>query len=174
MQASTQLDPGRLQLDTLSAVNRAYHAISETGFMADNVHRLPVCYQASALIVTSLLENNYRAQHEITTTEGVGEHSYVVVNPSEVDELVIDATWQQFLPDDKVNEDTPKVLVGSRDDIIKRARAYGVIEPALDVWKVPIHGMSIEQQQYNNRCAEAMADNAELEGAWESFMASAD
>lgn len=149
----------------------AYHALAEASPKTSGIHRLPVCYRASSLIVSRLLEDNYMARHEITTTEGIGEHSYAVLNPDAPDELLVDATWQQFLPASQANENTPKVLVGSRRDIIKQARDYGVGESALNVWKRPTYNLSVDQRQHNDRLAEDAAGAADTSGAWESFMA---
>jgi hypothetical protein len=86
-------------------------------------------------------------------------------------EIVIDPTWQQFLPKDKVSERMPKVLVGTRDEIISQAQRFGVDEFTLKLWRKQEIKMTVSQQKHVDNEAKEAADHAEEDGAWERFMA---
>jgi hypothetical protein len=156
----------------LLASQIAYDSLVENdGYNPEEVHRLAVCYQASALIASHLFENGYYAEHEIRSGWTVTEHSYVTIDVGLNTEIVIDPTWQQFLPKDKVSERMPKVLVGTRDEIISQAQRFGVDEFTLKLWRKQEIKMTVYQQKHVDNEAKEAADHAEEDGAWERFMA---
>lgn len=168
---STALD-GATRSNILAASEAAYRLLVEKGgYSTEEVHRLSVCHQATALMVNSLLDNGHRVEHEIRSGWTVTEHSYVVLNTctGDEDEIVIDPTWQQFLPKDKVTIDIPKVLIGTRDSVIEQARRFGVDELTTQLWQKQGIKMTVKQQKQVDLEAKRAADRAEADGAWERF-----
>lgn len=154
----------------VSASEYAYKSLAERAYNTEEIHRLGVCYQATALMVDSLLDNGYRVEHEIRSGWTVPEHSYVVLDTGLEDEIVIDPTWQQFLPKNKITLDMPKVLIGTRDDVIGQARYFGVDELTTQLWQKQGIKMTVEQRKRADLEAKQEADLAEENGAWERFM----
>jgi hypothetical protein len=166
-----QFNPDAFRVEALVAADNAYDTLSSKGLDRDNIHKLQVCYEASSLVVNQLLENGHIARHEISSGEKVRQHSYVVVDTLDEGEMLIDPTWQQFLPKgSQAQAEIPRVLVGNRRSVISKAREYGVAESILKVWEKQSNNMSVEQQRVNDQEAEAQAETAESSGAWEKFL----
>ena len=161
-----------LQTEIMTAARRAYETLAREGMPAEAMHKLCVCYQASALITDSLVENGYTATHEIQNGSTVVEHSFVTVKTRNGEELLVDPTWQQFLPKDKITPELPRVLIGDRSEVIAKAREFGVDEKALKIWEYQPNAMTVEQQKLRDRGAEDSADMAFATGAWERFATS--
>jgi len=161
-----------LNKDIMAATEQAYQTIAAEGLPLPEVHKLGVCYQASSLVVNSLLENGHSARHERRGGWSVVEHSYVAITTGTGTELLVDPTWQQFLPATKWSDQLPRVLVGERSDIIAKARKYGVDEASLTVWHNTGPPANIETHQKSDQDAARAADEAAKTGGWERFMAS--
>lgn len=61
-------------------------------------------------------------------------HSYGVVDVvdgTQEERLVFDATWQQLLSPELRTADLPKVLVGTHEKVTEQARSFGIINPEL-------------------------------------------
>lgn len=160
-----------LRNNVLSASENAYKALAEKTYGADEIHRLGVCYEITALMVASLLDNGYLVEHEIRSGWTVPEHSYVALDTGQGGEIIADPTWQQFLPKSKATADMPKVLMGTRDDVMGQARHFGVDEPTTKLWQKQGIKMTVAQQKFADLKAKQAADIAEENGAWDRFMA---
>ena len=92
------------------------------------VHRLRVCHELSRLMVEHLVKvEGVPAVHD-----NRGYHGYVALPDTG---HIADGTWQQLLPEDRRSADLPKVLFGTRDEVIAQARSYGVPDSDLTHWQ---------------------------------------
>ena len=155
--------------DINTATEQAYASLVESGLPAGEVHRLAVCTEIGIKTVGHLLTQGYDAKLEIRQAEWVGQHSFIALFTRDGEEILADPTWQQFLPIIKRHEGLPKVLVGSRSDIIAQAKDYGVGEPALSLWHYDGPPMSQEEHQEADRAATIAAEEAAEKGEWERF-----
>ena len=160
--------------DIQAAANDAYLTIAEQGGQnPEEIHRLSVCYRAAVLMVASLVEKGYDAKHEIHESPTVVEHSYVALGMNHEDEIIADPTWQQFLTKDNIDENMPKVLIGTRSDVSGQARHFGVDETTTQLWREE-SGRMVEDQKRLDEEAKRKADAAVQDGAWERFIAAHD
>ena len=121
-------------------------------------------------MVNELLANGHPVVQEIRAGLSVLEHSFVVLptGKGEDRDIVIDPTWQRFLPRGKVTDKLPRVLVGTRSSVANQAMASGVDELTARIWQDG-GKMTTEQQRQADRQAEAAAEQADADGAWERF-----
>lgn len=157
------------RIELLLASEHAYSFLTDRGYSAEEVHRLGVCHQATTLIVESLLDNGYRAEHEIRSGSAVAEHSYATLDIGPDEDIVIDPTWQQFLPKGTSTEGMPKVLIGTRSSVIEQALRFGVDEATTQLWQKQSIKLTAKQQRRIDLKAEQAADAAVKNGAWERF-----
>jgi len=129
-----------LYTDAISAADNAYVIIAEQIQLSPNkVNNIPSCFRVASYMVSSLIDNGHRAQQEFRGGWNIIAHSYVTVKTANRAEIVIDPTWQQFLPENKRMAEVPKVLFGSRAKVVSKARSFGVDEFALQLlWKKPL------------------------------------
>lgn len=116
-----------------SAVTDGYAELaSERGEPVGDMPSAPICRPMTTILVLSLFE---AGQSPRVDSRGgrLDEHRYVLLGDKE-DEVVIDSTWQQFLPKDALSEDLPKVLIGSREAVIDFAVHAGVSAEDSLVW----------------------------------------
>lgn len=111
-----------------SAAEYAYVTIQEEipGYRDRDVHRQTVCHRAAELMLKYLVEAGVQ-DAERETRDLIPcwtDHSYVTLP----DGRIADPTWQQFVDSDRLTEDTPRVLIGSRDEVIATLIEYGVSE----------------------------------------------
>jgi|JI10StandDraft_1071094.scaffolds.fasta_scaffold662233_1 hypothetical protein len=122
-----------------NAAQHAYEAVAlEKGVDVDEVHRMRVCHRISELMVGQLVEVIPDA-HQVTRGGWtVDSHSYVGLSPdSGPDDIIADATWQQFIDAGNQHPDAPKVLIGQRADVIAALREHGVDDRTIsDIWEV--------------------------------------
>jgi len=83
-------------------------------------------------MVTHMVEQGVDARQD-----GTAYHSYAAIPRPGQEDILADGTWQQFLPPKRLQGDAvlPKVLVGTRAEVISAAHAYGVHEGDLGAWK---------------------------------------
>lgn len=118
------------------AAQRAYDAASrEIDANPDEIHRMRICHIIAELMVKNLVELEPKARVETKGGWTVDLHSYINVKPDS--DLIADPTWQQFINKDVLSSDAPKVLVGSRGEIVNALRSHGVDEVTLDLWRKP-------------------------------------
>ncbi len=134
----------------------AYQAVAErNGYELDDVHHQPECMMVAKLMVSDLLEKGRDAVVDIAVTSKrpiLGrdgkrfyppltrrrlQHEYPVIR-DDGQEVIADATWQQFLDPLQRTADKPSVLVGSRQEVIEQAKNYGITsQHVLNLWDVP-------------------------------------
>ncbi len=163
---------GDVMGDITAAAGLAYDGIESRGVVRGTAHRLSVCSEASSLMVKHLVSWGHHARQEFVVVDEVGPHSYGVVVDGD-EELIADLTWQQLLPKNGTEEERnlPRVLIGSRGQVMRTARSYGVAPPSLKVWEAQAANMSFEEHSLRDRAAEEEADKLNQK-AWERFMAS--
>jgi hypothetical protein len=159
-----------MQGHLLTASEDAYRSLVEQGHSPEEIHRLQVCYQATALMVDTLIDNGYKAEHEVRGGWTVLEHSYVVIDTGSGEELIADPTWQQFLPDGADSHDMPRVLMGPRKIVAGQARSFGVDAITAQLWDKQETRVTAKQQREADQIAQDEADRAEDSGAWNKFM----
>jgi hypothetical protein len=114
----------------LAATTHAYQATANKyNLDPATVHRMRACHAVSRFMVDHLVEV---AGHE-ATSDNRGYHEYVELPATG---RIADATWQQHLPEGTSTDNLPKVLIGTRGDVVEQARAHGVrYESDLDTWR---------------------------------------
>ncbi|MBI2589300.1 hypothetical protein HYW35_03835 [Candidatus Saccharibacteria bacterium] len=123
-----------LYKDIIEASEVAYTSIVERNsyYTKENVHRGPVCHMAASILLKHLRSIGYPAFQEKRTVNS-GGHSYVVVD-NQVVEILGDPTWQQFVSyNPRVVR--PRVLVGTRDQVIEQALGFGMHVSHAGFWK---------------------------------------
>ena len=114
----------------------------------DEVHHHDICGGVSSIMMGGLVEHEIKLDIEGRLIEllegdwGFGsEHSYLVKNRNKVpgrhnpDEVLVDASWQQFLPEDKRGLVYPRILIGTRPEFVAAAQEAGISDEALDFWR---------------------------------------
>lgn len=125
------------------AANEAYQSTAEALDIAEKeIHKHQVCITISrAMLKESLIEQNPSMSQVLRVSEAMGDigvardHSYLLNTSEDGNETIIDPTWQQFLKPNQISDSLPKVLIGSREEVIEKARVAGVPEKALEYWK---------------------------------------
>ena len=165
--------PQTMQDSIARAAQYAYSEIAGSHVAVEDVRFMQVCYDATNLMVKSLLEEGYNAQHEThTDQEGFGNQNYTVIETPEGVEVVADPTWQLYVPKEKKTANFPHVIVGTRDQVIQFARANGVSENKLKLWEKNSLKADLVSQRNADEAAAVAADEAAANGGWEAFMGS--
>lgn len=113
----------------------AQRVAAERDIATDEVYRRRVCRFMSAEILSYLMDNGIEVKPESRAPYLIDEHRYVVINPGNPDrELIVDATWQQFLPEGTDTSRLPRALIGTRDEVIAQAESAGVAQTDLRIW----------------------------------------
>lgn len=108
---------------------------SERRVSPEEAHKLAVCQTAAELMVGAMEDMGYQARVESRRVWSARQgHNYPVIDAGKgrKNEVIADPTWQQFLLDPP--EDAPRVLVGTRREVIEQAKAYGVDSRTAKVW----------------------------------------
>ncbi len=164
----TQSDAAALSSDhpdIINASHEAYGAVYDNlqpERPSDETHIQPACDKASEYMTKALAEMGYIAHifHASKDgTEGGFHHNYPILRSAR-GVLVADPTWCQFLEYDldmSVDEilGFPQVLVGTRPEVIAFAKAAGLGESTLNLWRRD-HGSITTDRYY------ALPDEAEL------------
>jgi hypothetical protein len=170
----TPIESGPLDDETrlaiLDASEHAHRTLAEEGRPFADVHRITVCFRAAELMVDAMRNSGLHADHEVRNSVATGDHSYPTVTTSNGEVIVADPTWQQFLPKGNRTDHLPKVLIGTRDQVVAKARSAGVDEATLGLWKKG-RKTTLEELQRANLEADQEADKAEERGGWGKFMA---
>lgn len=156
--------------DLLGASEVAYDTIADhLGYDRESIHKISVCFEASAIMVGSLVRTN--AQHETYVSPELGEHSLVTASQHGGEDLIGDSTWQQFLrPDIQSTAHMPKTLVGTRSEVAARALGYGAKPEAAGFWLGTHPKVDHTALREANKVAAAAEQRADDEGKWEAFM----
>lgn len=114
---------------------QGYHDLAqENNVDVETVHAQPYCRPMSTILMLGFFERGVDAQ--VNSRGGrLDEHRYVTIGgDADTAEIVIDPTWQQFLAEEKRLDTLPKVLVGTRTEVIDFAVQSGVSEQDALVW----------------------------------------
>ena len=108
------------------AAEKAYGVVAgREGRSSDGIHHEGTCHKVTKEMLRPLRDAGYEVSRKSYDYADLADHSYLVLNISG-EEIVIDPTWQQFLPESKISSKLPKVLVGTREQVIAQADHYGV------------------------------------------------
>lgn len=127
---------------------KAYDVLSEQrGIITRNMHARPYCNQFTRAVVPILREAaedtdiNIRTREwqpssikDFLRTSGLFFHKFVTLEMSG-ESLLVDGTWQQFLPRWKRNLELPRIIVGTRDELVEFAAESGVHSRFHRVWQ---------------------------------------
>lgn len=155
--------------DVEDAVQEAYVVLAQQGYDPEQIYRLPVCDRATEALVASLVSKGYLAHEELKISSEVGAHRYAVL-PGFSNEIIIDLTWGQLLPTEVRSADLPKILSGSRKDVMVTARALGVASERARIWEAPQSPINVAEHREQDRQAANAADQAAEQGMWGKFM----
>lgn len=125
-------------VDINLAADHAYLTIAQEWQLPshEGVHKMRVCHRASELMVERLAERGHSAAVENRGGWTVDEHSYPVLDGAEGEEIIADPSWLQFVNSNMISKGTPKVLVGTRSQVIDTLRSHGVYDEAtLALWR---------------------------------------
>lgn len=127
----TPSSPGSVESEASAvhvAADYAYAAAASRFDLDPNtIHRTKVCHAISQCMIDHLVEGGVPA-----TRDSRGYHSYVELTGTD---KIADGAWQQFLSHSDPSVDLPKVLFGTRDEVIAQAKAHGVPESYLKHWQ---------------------------------------
>lgn len=145
------------------AAEEAYAAIAEASdgqIPHEEVHRAEVCLTVSDLMLKSILKAG-ATQEDINQVERVnpqlkaGHHLYLV-RKLDGQEEIIDPTWQQFLDKGRYNDQLPKILRGSRQQVLEEARKAGIEDAAvLDLWRPLQEASSVTDESWRPKMRRA-------------------
>ena len=127
---------------------RGYEIIArEQGEPAEVAHTKPWCRGMTTTMVLALFEIGETPQ--VNARGGrLDEHRYVTIGDDDL-QIVIDPTWQQFLPPDRLTPELPKILIGTRPEVMRFAQEAGVLSDDALVWSadhvVPPHRTPVER-----------------------------
>ena len=120
--------------DIVEASESAYaETAARWGFDSSEVHAVGLCHdiaEAAAKVLVARGRNARREEHGAWT---VTDHSYVVLALISGEELIIDHTWQQFVNEER-RGNAPRVLIGTRAEVVACAKSFGVDELTLCLW----------------------------------------
>ncbi len=131
-----------------SEASKAYEIIAlQPGMITRNMHSRPYCNQftqaaipivreACSNIDSRVMKREWRLSgvRDFIETRGLFFHNFISVE-FQKDELVIDGTWQQFVPKRQRHDELPLVLVGTRDEVVEYAGTSGVPQRFHRVWQ---------------------------------------
>jgi hypothetical protein len=149
--------------DIIWATEETYKEIElsvENPELRDAAHIRPVCHKASEIMIAALGIRGYKA-HLFESESGDG-HAYGVLR-SERGVIVADPTWCQFfyydmgMPLNEVQE-MPKVLVGTRSEVVAFAKEAGLDDETLNHWRRG-HGAISTQRLYEDEVEEYIVVN---------------
>ncbi|MGZ6005016.1 MAG: hypothetical protein ACXWLH_02595 [Candidatus Saccharimonadales bacterium] len=169
----TETNTSTVLEDIKRAGDITYDQLTNSGLPASEVHRMQICYEASDLLMSHLVEMGHQVRREIHTPENrMGDQNYVVIENPDGSEIIADPTWQLYVKPEAVRPDTPRVLAGSRDEAIAIARDHGVTPDKLKLWEKSSVKMDVQDQKQADRTAEDASAKAEKHGGWDRFVLS--
>jgi len=128
----SSISPQLLSAIESSAAAGYAELAQERGERVEDMPRAPICRPMTTILVLSLSDRGEKPRVDARGGR-LDEHRYVLIGDAE-DETVVDATWQQFLPPEVQSNELPKVLAGSRQDVMNFAIGAGVSPDDALVW----------------------------------------
>lgn len=134
----------------LSASTHAYDTVAAARkYNASNVHRMRICFWISVPLCADLVENKgydfWLIERRLPSQWRQTEHVYLRSGETSRGLIVVDGTWQQFVPLRNRSPALPKVAVGTPDEVVSLAQAAGVPDQKLDYWREPPHDTRVEE-----------------------------
>ncbi|HEV2402918.1 MAG TPA: hypothetical protein VGS08_01825 [Candidatus Saccharimonadales bacterium] len=153
------------------AVGAAFGTLALEGYRQKDLHRVAVCAELADITVGNITRLHVSgAEHETHIGEDLTTHDYPVVRTTGGD-IVADGTWQQFLPPNRRSSHLPEVLIGTREEVAKAARNYGVPEEKISLWQIGTK-RDLEKTRLADAAADAASDRADRLGRWDAFIGS--
>ncbi len=97
-------------------------------------HRDGLCDPASRLVVRLLGEKGHEAARVPRSMPVLHFYVDLAAEVQGDERVLVDPTWQQFLEEDTLDPEMPKVLIGVRDEIVAAAQSHGVPDRFLDLY----------------------------------------
>lgn len=121
----------------------AYSEVAEY-FRGDpnEIHAMPYCRAVTNSIMGYLQERSIDANPVVRRGERIDEHRYLKFG-----EMIIDATWQQFIPPNRRSDDLPKVYIGSREGLQDLVDLNGAATWVARLWDVDGPGRMLTVQE---------------------------
>ena len=133
--------------DILSMSLGAYAVLGNiTGKDPETIHRRRWCVGVTLAFYEGLEEMGYTPRTVIRTRGLLQPHHYLDLE-SERGLILVDGTWQQYVPRNKRNPSLPKVAVGTADEVVALAVNAGVADRNLVYWEEARHS----SVQYEHR-----------------------
>lgn len=133
-------DPGQLtpeHPDIIAAAAYSYRLVAEReGLDPEKVHLMRLCAWVTKPLRLSLMERGYELfplGRELEHTWP--PHVYLRSDETSRGMILVDGTWQQFIPRRKRDPALPKAIVGTPDEVVDFAKDAGVRSKHLDYWK---------------------------------------
>ena len=115
--------------DVLRAVREGYEEVGgRLGIASEAMYMQPYCHNVSPESLKRIKALGWAAATDARHIDGVIYHEYLRFPGSGIgqNEIIADGTWAQFLPDGVVNGYEPKVLFGTRAQVMETARRYEI------------------------------------------------
>ncbi len=142
--------------DVTKAAAEAYHEVSsDQPEWPEGLepHRARLCQWISHIMLNKLVREGYKPLQILRAGQKVNEHSYLSFRNGDL-EVIADATWQQFAP--RKRDDLPKILLGTREEVVSQALDAGVNEKYLDLWMPSQVDFVIDNRVYEDALTEDM------------------
>lgn len=135
-----------------AVAERTYQMIAKVfGVPYETAHRQTLCVTASDFMLRALLRDGDSTVDQVERDVAgldTGHHDYLV-STAEGSERIIDSTWQQFLPAEASAPHLPRVLIGSREEVIAQAQVAGINDPqVLDVWRPLSETVAVRRESW--------------------------
>jgi len=120
--------------DIIRAADKSYQEVANIYKMSiKKIHRQRVCAFITRALISNLEADGYDP-FQLGRDVGVrGTHMYLGLESAR-GLILVDGTWQQFVPRLKRNPTLPRVLVGTRNEAVNFAEDAGVKTRHLDYW----------------------------------------
>jgi hypothetical protein len=135
-----QLDPMiqealSIGLDTTyKEVGEGYGLDPDQGFDPETVHEQRLCRMLTVSLMLELEDRGVKSvRPDSRRGWNVDEHRYLVLD-IDGEEIIVDPSWQQFLPQELRTEDLPRALVGTREEVMEQAFNAGVNPIDTQLW----------------------------------------
>lgn len=121
--------------DVIAAAAESYKSIADRENLdPKKIHRMDLCAWITRPLRLSLERQGYIFRPFGRQLEHSGPHVYLRGETSR-GLVLVDGTWQQFLPRWKRHPDLPKTIVGTPDEVVTFAKDAGVRTKNLDYWR---------------------------------------
>jgi hypothetical protein len=149
---TAELSPIHPQI--VGASRYAYETVAEReGYPLDTLHERRACFWVSIPLCAELVEQGGHdfsiVSRRLNSRWRRAEHVYLRSAETARGPIIVDGTWQQFVPRKNRGTYLPRVAVGTPEEIVSMAQNAGVSDRNLEYWRMPISNIvevEVEQQ----------------------------